>query len=404
MLSRWTRTKLDDIATIRGGGTPSRSEPSFFGGDVPWVTPSDLAPIGEVTMLGEVAESLTQEGLRASSAKLLSPGSVLFSSRASIGKIAVTDRACATNQGFINLTPDSERVDSWFLAYLLSRHREDLIQLAGQTTFLEIPRGKFKEFEVSVPPFAEQRRIVSRIKACMERVEEIEQLREQSLLQQQHLSASLIESELHPDLAGDDWSVRNVGELVTTVRNGRSIRQDTEGNADGAVLTLTAVRTVDLGLSFRKPISLPEEVATQFAVDAGDVFVSRANTIDLVGLSAIAMERPTARLIYPDLLIKLKADRSKVIPRFLAYALRSAGARAQIKKRALGSSQTMVKISGERLREVSIPVPPLRTQEQIIARLDAAHDLIAGLSAECASGEIQALRGAVIRKAFAGEL
>lgn len=404
MLSGWTRMKLADIATIQGGGTPSRSEPSFFGGDLPWVTPSDLAPIGEVTMLGEVAERLTHEGLRASSAKLLSPGSVLFSSRASIGKIAVTDRACATNQGFINLTPDRERVDSWFLAYLLSGHREDLVQLAGKTTFLEIPRGKFRDFEVSLPPLPEQRRIVSRIKACMERVEEIEQLREQSLLQQQHLSASLIESELHPDLAGDDWSVRNVGELVTTVRNGRSIRQDTEGNADGAVLTLTAVRTVDLGLSFQKPISLPEEVATQFAIDAGDVFVSRANTIDLVGLSAIAMERPTARLIYPDLLIKLKADRSKVLPRFLAYALRSAGARAQIKERAFGSSQTMVKISGERLREVSIPVPPLQTQEQIVARLDAAHELIAGLSAESASGEIQALRGAVIRKAFAGEL
>lgn len=404
MLSGWTMMKLADIATIQGGGTPSRSEPSFFGGDVPWVTPSDLGPIGEVTMLGEVAEGLTYEGLRASSAKLLSPGSVLFSSRASIGKIAVTDRACATNQGFINLTPDRERVDSWFLAYLLSRHREDLIQLAGKTTFLEIPRGKFRDFEVSLPPLAEQRRIVSRIKACMERVEEIEQLREQSLLQQQHLSASLIESELRPDLAGDDWSVRNVGELVTMVRNGRSIRQDTEGNADGAVLTLTAVRTVDLGLSFQKPISLPEEVATQFAIHAGDVFVSRANTIDLVGLSAIAMERPTARLIYPDLLIKLKADRSKVLPRFLAYALRSAGARAQIKERAFGSSQTMVKISGERLREVSIPVPPLQTQEQIVARLDAAHELIAGLAAESASGEIQALRGAVTRKAFAGEL
>src|SRR5690606_33142277 len=119
---------------------------------------------------------------------------------------------------------------------------------------------------VAVPPLPEQRRIVSRIKACMERVEEIDALREQSLLQQQHLSASLIESELHRDLAGDDWSVRNVGELVTTVRNGRSIRQDTEGNADGAVLTLTAVRTVDLGLSFQKPISLPENVATQFAI------------------------------------------------------------------------------------------------------------------------------------------
>lgn len=335
---------------------------------------------------------------------LVRDGDLLISWSATLGSFIWDRGPAALNQHIFKAIPNTALIERDFLHYLMLETLDEMAEHAHGIAMKHITKGKFEAIEVAVPPLPEQRRIVSRIKSCMERVEEIEQLREQSLLQQQHLSASLIESELHPDLAGDDWSVRNVGELVTTVRNGRSIRQDTEGNADGAVLTLTAVRTVDLGLSFQKPISLPEEVATQFAIDAGDVFVSRANTIELVGLSAIAMERPTARLIYPDLLIKLKADRSKVLPRFLAYALRSAGARTQIKERAFGSSQTMVKISGERLREVSIPVPPLRTQEQIVARLDAAHELIAGLSAESASGEIQALRGAVIRKAFAGEL
>ena len=335
---------------------------------------------------------------------LVRDGDLLISWSATLGSFIWNRGPAALNQHIFKAIPNTSLIERDFLHYLMLETLDEMAQHAHGIAMKHITKGKFEALEVAVPPLPEQRRIVSSIKACMERVEEIEQLRDQSLLQQQHLSASLIESELHSDLVGDDWSMRNVGEIVTTVRNGRSIRQDTEGNADGAVLTLTAVRTVDLGLSFQKPISLPGEIATQFAIDAGDVFVSRANTIELVGLSAIAMERPTARLIYPDLLIKLKADRSKVLPRFLAYALRSAGARAQIKKRAFGSSQTMVKISGERLREVSIPVPPLRTQEQIVARLDAAHELIAGLSAESASGEVQALRGAVIRKAFAGEL
>lgn len=335
---------------------------------------------------------------------LVRDGDLLISWSATLGSFIWDRGSAALNQHIFKAIPNTALIERDFLHYLMLETLDEMAEHAHGIAMKHITKGKFEALEVAVPPLPEQRRIVSRINACMERVAEIEQLREQSLLQQQHLSASLIESELHPDLAAADWAVRNVGELVTTVRNGRSIRQDTEGNADGAVLTLTAVRTVDLGLSFQKPISLPEDVATQFDIDAGDVFVSRANTIELVGLSAIAMERPTARLIYPDLLIKLKADRSKVLPRFLAYALRSAGARAQIKKRAFGSSQTMVKISGERLREVSIPVPPLRTQEQIVARLDAAHELIAGLSAESASGEVHALRGAVIRKAFAGEL
>lgn len=405
MPENWTKFKIEDIATIRGGGTPPRSEAAYFGGKLPWVTPTDLAPIGKIIRLGDVAETLTEMGLQNSSAKLIPAGSVLFSSRASIGKIAVTDRECATNQGFVNLTPNADKVCPWFLAFLLGRYTNDLIQMAGKTTFLEIPRGKFKDFEVFIPPLPEQHRKVTRVKECIDRVEEIERLRADSLVQQKYLSASLIESELHPDLtANEDWSVRAVGELVTTVRNGRSISQDTEGRADGAVLTLTAVRSIDLGIGFQKPIALPENVARQFVIDAGDVFVSRANTIELVGLAAVAEERPFERLIYPDLLIKLKADRSKILPRYLAYALRSANARKQIKERALGSSQTMVKISGERLREVSIPVPSLDKQSQIIGRLDAAHLLIRGLAAECASGEIATLRSAVLRKAFAGEI
>jgi type I restriction enzyme S subunit len=167
--ANWTNHKLADIATIQGGGTPSRSEPGYFRGHLPWVTPSDLAPIGKVTTLGNVAGSLTASGLQNSSAKLIPAGSVLFSSRASIGKIVVTDRDCATNQGFINLTPRAEIVCPWFLAYLLGYYTSDLIRLAGKTTFLEIPRGKLKDFEVIIPPLPEQRRIVARIKECQSR-------------------------------------------------------------------------------------------------------------------------------------------------------------------------------------------------------------------------------------------
>jgi type I restriction enzyme S subunit len=372
---------------------------------VAWVTPTDLAPIGKIAALGVVAESLTCEGLHNSSAKLIPAGSVLFSSRASIGKIAVTDRECATNQGFINLTPKAGAVCPWFLAYLLGHRTTDLIQLAGKTTFLEIPRGKFKDFEVSIPSPMEQKRIVARIKECMERVEEIESLKIASRLQQKYLSASLIDSELHPDLTGKDgWTARTVEEVVTTVRNGRSIGQDTDGRADGAVLTLTAVRSIELGTSFQKPIALPETIEKQFGIQAGDVFVSRANTIELVGLASVATEQPTGRLIYPDLLIKLRAEPSMIQPRYLAYALRSASSRRQIKARALGSSQTMVKISGERLREVSIPVPSLEEQTRIVSRLDVAHDLMRQLATESLPGEIEVLRRAILRRAFAGEL
>jgi type I restriction enzyme S subunit len=309
------------------------------------------------------------------------------------------------NQRVCRLVDFSDEIDPEFVGFGINTHLRKIEDSTPYVTVKHLSAKSVRAIEFSYPARDEQRRIVARIKECMERVDEIEQLHVSSMAQKQHLSASLIESELHPDLTGEEgWSVRTVGEIVKAVRNGRSIAQDTEGRADGAVLTLTAVRGVDLAIEFQKPISLPENVARQFGIDAGDVFVSRANTIELVGLAAVAEEKPATRLIYPDLLIKLKADRSQILPRYLAYALRSASARKQIKARALGSSQTMVKISGERLREVSIPVPSLDKQAQIVSRLDAAHDLIRALAGESVSVEIEALRGAVLRKAFSGEL
>ena len=332
-------------------------------------------------------------------------GDLLISWSATLGSF-IWDRGPAVlNQHIFKAIPNAELVERDFLHFLMLETLEEMASYAHGIAMKHITKGKFEAIEVAIPPLPEQRRIVARIKECMERIEEIEGLKTASRIQQQYLSACLIESELQPDLTGiEGWANRTVGELVTTVRNGRSIAQDTEGLADGAVLTLTAVRSIDLGIAHKKPISLPNEVATQFSIDAGDVFVSRANTIELVGLSSVATEAPTERLIYPDLLIKLKANPALILPRYLAYVLRSASSRKQIKARALGSSQTMVKISGERLREVSIPVPSLVEQAKIISRLDAAHDLMRQLAAESLPGEVEMLRGAVLRKAFAGDL
>jgi type I restriction enzyme S subunit len=400
--SPWPRVRLGDLCAEKEWATPAANpELPFEYVDIASVCNQRFEISHPKTLLGRDAPSRARKRIRGGDVLVATTRPYLRS----IARVPaeLDGQVCST--GLCVLRPKAGVLSDWiFFSVLGDDFIEQLTAQMRGANYPAVADSDVLDAVIPVPEVAEQSRIVSRIKACMERVDEMELLREQSLFQQQYLSASLIESELGPDVSGADWTLKRIGELVTTVRNGRSIRQDTEGNADGAVLTLTAVRTIDLGLSFQKPIALPDEVATQFSIEEGDVFVSRANTIDLVGLSAVATERPAARLIYPDLLIKLKANRSKVLPRFLTYALRSAGARAQIKERAFGSSQTMVKISGERLREVSIPVPPLPTQEQIIARLDAAHHLIANLSVQSAWGEILALRGAVIRKAFAGEL
>lgn len=303
------------------------------------------------------------------------------------------------NQHIFKVSIDDAKIDGDFFIYAVNSRLDEMIRQAhGGVGLRHITKGKLSAIHLPVPPLDEQRRIVARIKECMERVEEIEGLRAGAIGEVGFLSGSLYAAIEN----SGGWPQVSVGEVINRSRNGRSIRQDSE-NATGHVLTLSSVHDVTLDLSHRKPVVLDDRLIKQFAVYPGDVFVSRSNTKDLVGLSSVA-EEDSNSLIYPDLLIKLEADRSRVLPRFLAYSLRTPSCRDQIKSRAFGTSQSMVKISGERLKEVTFPLPPIEVQKELIKQFDVLHDISGSLISEMSSCSIPQLRESILRKAFAGEL
>ena len=157
---KWLNPILGDIATIVGGSTPSRNREEYWNGSIPWLTPTDLPMpsegIGEVS---DTASKITEEGLAAISAQLLPVGTVLFSSRATIGKIGISRVPLATNQGFANLIPRNG-VDEKYLAYCLLHFRHEIAALAGSTTFKEVTKTSLKKYRIPLPPLSEQRRIV----------------------------------------------------------------------------------------------------------------------------------------------------------------------------------------------------------------------------------------------------
>jgi type I restriction enzyme S subunit len=154
----WQVKRLGEVTEIVGGGTPSKTIPTYWDGDVVWVTPSDLPPLGTGPVgIEDGARRLTAAGVEGSSATLLPAGTILFSSRATIGKIAIATTTLTTNQGFVNLTP-GPKVLSRFLAQLLFECREALECLSSSTTFREVGRGAVRGFPVPIPPLTHQKR------------------------------------------------------------------------------------------------------------------------------------------------------------------------------------------------------------------------------------------------------
>jgi len=156
---RWPSVPLGQIAELIGGSTPSRDRPEFWGGSIPWITPTDLPMPGKgIAIVADSSEKITEEGLASSSANLLPVGTVLFSSRATIGKLAITKVPVATNQGFANFVA-GPAVDNRYLAWVLQHQTPSILRLAGSTTFKEVTKTSLKTFPIPLPPLSEQRRI-----------------------------------------------------------------------------------------------------------------------------------------------------------------------------------------------------------------------------------------------------
>ncbi|MEW5994954.1 MAG: restriction endonuclease subunit S, partial [Candidatus Zixiibacteriota bacterium] len=146
----WERKRINDVAECVGGGTPSTANPACWEeGDVTWVTPTDVTRNKHFVLL-DSEKKITENGLQNSSAKLVPAHAVLMTSRASVGYLAVVGREVCTNQGFISIVP-GEPVLSTYLLFHLSERVEEIRAMGSGSTYPEVSRGKFREFEILLP-------------------------------------------------------------------------------------------------------------------------------------------------------------------------------------------------------------------------------------------------------------
>lgn len=155
--NRWPLTRIGDVAKVVGGGTPKTGVDEYFGGDVPWITPKDLTQhVGRYITHG--ARNLTASGLSASSARVIPKGSVLVSSRAPIGLVAIAGGDLSTNQGIRSLLLNDQQVpEFWY--YLMRLSTRTLDAHANGTTFREISGSGLANIRLRIPDLAEQRRL-----------------------------------------------------------------------------------------------------------------------------------------------------------------------------------------------------------------------------------------------------
>lgn len=175
-MAEWIECKISDIGTVVGGATPStKKAENYAGGNIAWITPKDLSTFsGRYIKCGE--RNITEIGLKNCSTQLLPENTVLFSSRAPIGYVAIAANELCTNQGFKSVIPN-EATDSLFLFYLLKHNKDKIEAMGSGTTFKEVSGNTMKNIIVRVPSDKEvQKNIASILGTLDDKIEENERI------------------------------------------------------------------------------------------------------------------------------------------------------------------------------------------------------------------------------------
>lgn len=175
-MAEWIECKISDIGTVVGGATPSTKKPeNYENGTIAWITPKDLSTFtGRYIQRGE--RNITEVGLKSCSTQLLPKDTVLFSSRAPIGYVAIAANEVCTNQGFKSVVPN-ENTDPLFLYYLLKHNKDTIEGMGSGTTFKEVSGNTMKNIVVSVPTDKKvQKRISSMLGSIDDKIEENERI------------------------------------------------------------------------------------------------------------------------------------------------------------------------------------------------------------------------------------
>ena len=245
----WEVKSLGEVATIVGGGTPSTLNSAYWNGDIQWFTPAELSDSKKYVSKSE--RTITERGLKESSAKLLPKGTVLLTTRASIGITAILENPASTNQGFQSLIAKNNCC-SEFLYYVIPLIKDEMLSRASGSTFAEISAKKLSTITFQLPPLPEQQRIakalsdvealISTTEKLIQKKKNIKQGAMQNLLTgkkrlqgfgPQNKSPAYKQTEL--GLIPEDWEVKEFGDYASIVRGGspRPIQNFLTTNSDG---------------------------------------------------------------------------------------------------------------------------------------------------------------------------
>ena len=324
-MEEWKEYKLHEIGRIVGGATPPTKDSANYDGEISWITPKDLSNFtGRYIQKGE--RSITQKGFDSSSCQILPKGSILFSSRAPIGYIAIAANELCTNQGFKSIIPDNNLVNNLFLYYLLKYNKEEIEGLGSGTTFKEVSAKVMQNFDIKIPSIQTQKKIADILSSLDDKIEVNKRINDNLEQQAQALFKSwfvdfepfkngqFVDSELGKIPEG--WKVGYLSEIADIIMgqspNGSTYNENGEGIIfyQGRAEFGTRFPSIRLFTTNPTRIAPANSILISVRAPVGDINITHKECCIGRGLaSAVSRTNKSAFLLYT--LFSLKSDLDK---------------------------------------------------------------------------------------------
>ena len=369
----WRTVRLDAIADVIGGSTPSRDRDEFWGGSIPWVVPSEITSLSG-RCLTYTNECITEAGLQAAGLKILPAGSVLLTSRATIGAAAINTRPVATNQGFQNLVA-KDGTNSVWLYYCISSMRRELDRRAAGSTFAEISRDNVRSLPILYPPLPEQRAIadvLDSIDEAIERTEAVftatETLRDSLLHELLTRGVPCWHTEWK-DVPGigtipANWEVGRLGEVIMDGPTNGIYKPELDYGDGSPIIRIDDFISGELVNHDRlRRVRVEPQELQRYAVGEGEILINRVNSLSHIGKTVLVPAVDEATLFESNMM-KLKLN-DRVHPKFGEIVLLSSFARRHFVARAKKAVQ-QASINQQDVAALPFPLPSMPEQQTIV--------------------------------------
>jgi type I restriction enzyme S subunit len=354
----WVEVALPQICDLVGGGTPERSNTSYFGGNIPWITPSDVTKLEGIVIYG-TQETLTEEGLKNSPTKMVPSGSVLMATRVAVGKVAIAGVDLATNQDFTSLIIEPVLITSEYLARTIESRAGLLKSQSQGSTIKGISRATVERLKFPLPTLPEQQRIVD----VLRQAEEVAKAKRSISDQIDQLIKTLYWEYFGAWYTADGLRDQvRISEYVADSQYGVSEAMGEHGSH--AVLRMNSITTNGwLNLSDLKYANLSKKDAENTTLQNGDLLFNRTNSKELVGKCAIWRDTKGV-FSFASYLIRLRLKEG-MLPEYLWATLNSTYGKYRLMN-AAKQAVSMSNVSPTDLGRITVPLPPLALQEKFV--------------------------------------